>query len=81
MINHASPEKGNTITVERCDPTQVYDGKEYPRAFHRLVKESTIYLENAEIKPKRYAYTLSQYSECCANRGKVVVGSILPRNV
>ena len=38
-----------------------YDGRENPRAFHRFMKESINYLEDAKVKRKRYAYTLSRY--------------------
>ena len=42
-------------------PPRGYNGKENPRAFHRFVKESINYLEDARVPKKRHAYTLSTY--------------------
>ena len=42
-------------------PPRGYNGRPDARAYHRFMKEGIAYLEDANIRPKRYAYTLSCY--------------------
>lgn len=54
-------EKSRSAHKTKAIAPREYDGRENPRAFHRFMKESVIYLKDAHIKRKRYAYTLSRY--------------------